>query len=314
MRIRFMELKQKASSTGFRVLYLLDLLLKNALSKNEILTALNNSPNILNATKETVRLDLNTLKSAGFVIENTGKSNGYKYKINWCPIKIKLTKREMRVLENTRNAALSLAGWEYIVSLYGVFKKISNFIEDDEQINELLNFDRFVNIDFHILKELNALTKRKKEIILLYNSPGSGKKEIKIKLKEIRYENNKLYLKGYSELYPDCTVLNVENILKIIKILNTKNDNGEKTPEKAEAKYATCKIKPASKDSFEIKTGEKILKENKDFILLKIKADNEFRLMQRLLNLGTDLDSIEEADIKEKYVNLLKDMKNIYKN
>ena len=67
-----MELKQKASSTGFRTLILLDLLLREPLTKGEIIERLSKNPYITNISKETLRLDINTLKAAGFEIQNTG--------------------------------------------------------------------------------------------------------------------------------------------------------------------------------------------------------------------------------------------------
>ena len=182
-----MELKQKASSTGFRTLILLDLLLREPLTKGEIIERLSKNPYITNISKETLRLDINTLKAAGFEIQNTGKANKYRYKINWSPIQFNLTRKELNVLLRTKEALIKLSNWEYIVRLYGLFEKITPLIKDENDINELMNFHQFSNIDFKTLKELNALSARKKEVILLYNSPNSGIKEIQIKLKGIKY-------------------------------------------------------------------------------------------------------------------------------
>lgn len=302
-----MELKQKASSTGFRVLFLLDLLLNTPLSKDEIISKLSSNPYITNISKETVRLDLNTLKAAGFEIENTGKAQNYKYKINWSPIKIKFTKKELNVLINARNAILKLSDWEYIVNLYCLFEKISKFIKDEDEINELMDFGYFLNVDFKILKELNALTKRKKEILLLYNSPNSGKKEIAIKLKEIKYNDSKLYLTGTSKDYPDNTILRVDNVLNIIKILK-ESKTGKKSPQK-KMQY---RIHPNAKEYLNLLGEEKILKENDTFIEIEIKSDNEFSVIQRLLSFGDDLILIKDKEIKEKYTLTLKNMLKTY--
>ena len=61
-----MELKQKVSTTGLRILSVLDILLKGPASKNEISDSLVKIPLVETVSKETIRLDLNTLKSAGF--------------------------------------------------------------------------------------------------------------------------------------------------------------------------------------------------------------------------------------------------------
>ena len=91
----------------------------------------------------------------------------YKYKINWSPIKFKLTKKELSVLCNLKNAVIELSEPYYIIKLYRLFEKITQFIEDDDNINELMNFQYFLNVDFTLLNELYTLIKRKKEVKLL---------------------------------------------------------------------------------------------------------------------------------------------------
>ncbi len=296
-----MELKQKASSTGFRVLYLLDLLLEAPRTKDDILNELLKNPDVSNVSYETIRLDLNTLKKAGFEIENLGKTNNYKYKIKKDPIKFKLTKKELKVLTQTKDAILKLSRWEYILKLYKVFEKISGLIEEDEIINEIMDFRYFSGVDFEILKNLNALTKRKKTVLLLYNSPNSGTKEIQIKLKEIKYEGSKLHLIGISENYPDNTVLRIDNIVKIIKILS-KNE----TAKKGGLKKTVYKIKKEAFRFMNLLSEEKVLKEGEDFIETELKSDNDFMVVQRLLSFGDNLISIKNKDIKEKYLEILK--------
>lgn len=297
-----MELKQKASITGFRVLLILNMLLSEELSKNEILEKLKINPDyaLNNITKETIRLDINTLKMAGFDIKNTGKSNNYRYKINWSPIKIKLSKKEMRVLLNTKKAVIGLAKFGYVLRLYKFLEKICKFLLDEKQINELLNFESITNIDFQVLNELNALSKRKKEVLLLYNSPNSGIKEISIKLKEIKYSNKKVYITGISKDYPDKTVLRAEGIIKIIKILNH-----EETLKQQKNTKIIYKLKPKAKEHFNLLDEEKILEENGNYINIELEADNSFAAVQRLLSYGDDLIEIKNKETKAEYIEKL---------
>jgi len=302
-----MELKQKASSTGFRVLFVLELLLEAPLSKDEIVNELLKNPYIQNVSYETLRLDLNTLKKAGFEIQNTGRKNNYRYEIKRDPIKFKLTKKELKVLTQTKDAIIKLSRWEYILKLYKVFEKISALTDDENAVCELMNFRYFSNIDFEILKDLNALVKRNKTVLLLYNSPNSGIKEIQIKLKEIKYQGSKLHLIGISDNYPDNTVLRVDNILKIIKILGKKEENLKK----CKTKKIIYRIKKEALEYMNLLKGEKILKENDVFIETELKSDNDFMIVQRLLSFGDDLILIKDKKIKEKYINTLK---NVLKN
>lgn len=304
-----MELRQKASSTGFRILFILDLLLKGPASKKEILDALekNSSFKNSNTTKETISLNLNTLKRAGFEIENLGRAYGYRYKINWSPIKFKLSEDEMKILTSSRDAVIELSDFDYILKLYKLFKKITNFIQDKTQIDELLDFGYFLKLNFETIKELNALAKRKKEVLLLYNSPNSGKKEIQIKLNEIKYSNSKLYITGKSNLYPDETVLRADNVIKIIKIL-------PETKAKKEFKQnkTVCIIRGDAKNGINLSGEEKIINENEGSITLEIEADNDFFMLQKLLGFGEDLISIKDENIKDKYIKTLKNIQKLY--
>ncbi len=301
-----MELKQKVSITGLRTLSILDILLKGPASKKEISDILINNPQFKNISSEAIALDINTLKSAGFEIENLGKKENYRYKINWHPIKFKLTKTELKVLCNMKNAAIELSEPIFIIRLCNFLNKITKYIENDSD-NELMNFQYFLNIDFELFMELYALTKRKKDVVLFYNSPHSGKKEIPIKLKEIKYNNSKLYLTGFSPDYPDTTVLRMDNILKVVKILRA-NENFNK----AKIKTVCYKIKPDAKEKMNLLNEEKIILENKNFIKIEFKSDNDFTIIQRLLSYGGDLISIKNKDIKEKYLLKLAKIEKIY--
>lgn len=301
-----MELKQKVSITGLRTLFILDILLKGPASKKEISDILINNPHLKNVTAEGITIDINTLKSAGFEIDNLGKKENYRYKINWNPIKFKLAKSELRVLCNMKNAVIELYEPIFIIKLHKLFEKITKYIENDSN-NELMNFQYFLNINSELFMELYALTKRKKDVKILYNSPHTGKKEISIKLKEIKYNNSKLYLTGFCPDYPNTTVLRIDNIIRVIKILKP-DENINKTKIKA----ICCKIKPAAKEKMNLLNEEKILLENKNFIKIELKSDNEFMIIQRLLSYGDDLISIKNKDIKEKYLSELAEIKKIY--
>ncbi|MCX4275657.1 MAG: WYL domain-containing protein [Candidatus Gastranaerophilales bacterium] len=305
-----MELKQKASSTGFRVLFLLDLLLKAPLTKTDMVNELSKNPYVSNVSKETVRLDLNTLKSAGFEIQNLGRGKDYKYKINWSPIKFGITKKELRVLSRTKDAVIKLSDPFYIIKLYKLFEKISKAVEDENAVFELLNFRYFLEVDLQILNELYALTNRKKTVLLLYNSPNSSTKEIPVKLKEIKYTGSKLHLIGTSEKYPDNTVLRVDNIVKIIKILSKKEE--KELFQKKGVRKTSYRINKECKNTMNLLLEEKIIKETFSYIETEVKSDNDFMVIQRLLSFGEDLISIKNKDIKEKYLNMLQNMYEIY--
>ena len=156
---------------------------------------------------------------------------------------------------------------------------------------------------YKTLKELNALSARKKEVILLYNSPNSGIKEIQIKLKGIKYNGSKLYITGISKNYTGSTILRADNIIKTIKMLNTKE-----SLKKPAVKKIICKITPEGRNATGFLDEEKILKETKNYIEIELKSDNDFMAVQRLLSFGDGLISIKNKDIERKYTDALKEI------
>ncbi len=66
------------------------------------------------------------------------------------------------------------------------------------------------------------------------------------------------------------------------------------------------------KEKMNLLNEEKIILENKNFIKIELKFDNDFMIIQRLLSYGEDLISIKNKDIKEKYLLKLAEIKKIY--
>lgn len=286
-------LPNKKISTGIRSLLILDILTKHPASKEEIAEILSKGPIVQNVTKEMIKIDINTLKEAGFEILNLGKAEGYKYKIVNSPIKIKLKKEEVRLLTKIRKALFEIEDWIEILKLYELFEKISKFLSS-EISEELMNFQYFLNVDFKILKELNAYANKKKTVLIVYNSPNSVVKEIPIRLESLKYKNSKLYITGISPNYPDTTVLRADKVKEIKRILKP----FEKEPPARKTLYTILK---ADLENFSLFENEKIITETKKKIEVEIQGENDFCTVQRLLSFGENLISIKNEKIKETY-------------
>ena len=74
-------------------------------SKGEICELINAKYPNLNTSPDIIRLDINTLKSAGFDIEIGHKGNHYKYVLNWNPLNIKFTKSEIDIINQTKKSS-----------------------------------------------------------------------------------------------------------------------------------------------------------------------------------------------------------------
>ncbi len=73
------------------------------------------------------------------------------------------------------------------------------------------------------------------------------------------------------------------------------------------------KIKADAKNKTNLMDEEKVISQNNNFIKIELKSDNDFMIIQRLLNFGSDLVYIKNKDIEEKYISKLSAIKEIYK-
>ena len=160
------------AQTGIRILFVLQLLMKSPVSKAQIIEKINADPNLKSITPDTITLDINTLKAAGFDIKSGNKGNNYCYELKLNPIKIKLTKNELRAISIAKKAMFYFMDFRYIVSIYQTFEKISKLIESKEYAEEILNFGNFLKTDFNLIKELE----NDNFAVCILNKSGSEKK------------------------------------------------------------------------------------------------------------------------------------------
>ncbi len=301
-------LKRKISSTGYRLFFILQLLIQGPVSKEEILAEINKNNTIGRVSEDTIRLDINTLKSAGFEIITGSKSEGYKYFLDWNPLKIDFDRSEIKIFGLVKKAAIELCDWEFIVNLHEVFSKISKFVQDESIVNDFLNFGYFSNIDFEILKQLNVACKSRNMVKLLYLSPQSGEKTIDIFCEKIIYkrDSKKLHLWGKSPQYEDGVYLRIDNILKILRNDFTKHDN------KLKIKTCRYRLKHSIGEHFKLEEREKITANTPEFLEIKSEIYSEFYFIQRILSFGSHCFWVEDNEIRSKILDKLKKMRALY--
>ena len=122
------------------MLLLLQLLMQGPLSKEDIIKSVEQNEYIKEISPDTIRLDINTLKNAGFEIENSIIGDKYVYILKSNPLEIKFSKEELNTLNRIKQVALDLWNWKDIISLYETLEKICHFINDEEIKNSILNW------------------------------------------------------------------------------------------------------------------------------------------------------------------------------
>ncbi len=292
--------------TGYRLLFLLRLLMQGAISKERIIKECENNEYIREISYDTIRLDINTLKNAGFDITNSIIDGEYVYMLKSHPLEIKFTKEDIKVLNRIKKIAIELWKWEDIISLYETLEKILQFTDNEEYKDSVLNFGYFMKIDFQILKELHRHCLQNNEIAVKYNSPKNGNMRIKMRALWIEHDKNtnKMHLFGQFEHYNYISYLRIDKITKIEKIYLKPSIK----PLKKE--YKTYKVKNTA--NFTPLFNEEIIEETSDFITVKTTVVNDFSYVQRILSLGKNVVEVDKHTSAQIMENLLK-TREVYK-
>ena len=291
--------------TGFRLIALLKLLFEKDLSKSELLELLNKKYN-LSPSKETIKLDINTLINCGFEIKRGTKTNNYKYSLNKNFISLKLDKKEINFLNSIKNTVTELYNFEDILNLKSLFLKLP--FENGEETFELINFKIFNFVNGDIINKLKNAVNKDKSVVILYNSPEKGEIEIEIDLDKITYKKEKLYVEGYSNIHNNYASFRTD---KIIKILKFKDGNKKfKKFSKEKTRYIV------TKNFYEqnpLEEFEKAVKFGKDKVELEATGIDDFFIVQRILTIGKDCIKIKRKEIKDKIINTLNETLKEYK-
>lgn len=296
------------AQTGLRTLFVLQLLIKGPISKNDIIEKIAQNPYLKNVAQDTITLDINTLKAAGFDIKTGNKSNGYCYELKLNPIKIKLSKSEIQAINITKKAMFDFMDFRYIVNIYSTFEKIVKFIFSKEDALSILNFGNFLKVDFTLLKELDVHCKHKNEIEILYQSPKNPNEVLPVKCIELKYskKNDKMYLWCEADKYEGVLYLRADRIRKIVKILKFNNEL------KLNQKTVCYAIKRAQTSPLVLEDYEKIIKITANYILIRANYLNKFNLIQRLVSFGEDLIFVDSDEIKEELKSFVQEIEEMY--
>jgi len=303
------RLDNNIAQTGYRTLFILQLLIKGPIKKAQILEKISQNPYLKNVTSDTIRLDINTLKSAGFDIKSGNKGNNYCYELKFAPIKIKLLKKEKRAICLAKKAMFDFLDFREIIALYESLEKISKLIEPKEDTDEILDFGNFLRTDFQMVKLLDLHCKIQNEIEILYDSPSIQNRKMKVTALYLNYskKSDKLYLWCNCEEYGGIIYLRVDRIKEISKVCDY-----SKAP-KIKTKECVYRVSRNLKSPFELEEYEKIIRITPSFIEVNANYYNEFNFVQRLLRYGADLLYVGGKDVKNKIIEELKLICGVYK-
>ena len=289
------------SITGYRTLLILKSLMVKSYTIDELVDIIKND-SITNklVSKDTVRIAINTLKSAGCEILRPNKANNYKYQLIRHPFSLKLNDKELQVLVSLRNKIADDINYSDVFILNDLYDKLISLTLNDEQIDYVNNTQPLKNINKKILNEISNPMIIGRKVQIRYLSPNYGEEDIDVIPQKITYESGKIYLRCYIFKYEKNSILNVERILKINSIdmfnIYDKNTSYE----------VVYELSGNSANIFKIQKNEKIISKKDNSIKIEAIVDNEFLFIQRLLLFGSDFKIVSPDSFREKLIDKIK--------
>jgi len=187
----------QVSLTGARTIFLIGLLLEGPKSFDEINDFFTSHDILIKRySKDTIRMDINCLRSFGFKITKATPKTDGKFVLLYSPIGLNTTSKEITALKKLYALKSSGLSIDDLLNYETLFNKISELTLSDEHKEMLKGISRFKGLDKNLINEINLDCKKKNQITILYESPSSGEREITIQTDKLDFRSDKLYLFG----------------------------------------------------------------------------------------------------------------------
>jgi len=196
---QFMEDKKISynlmSFTGFRALVLFSLLLESPKSYDEICKYFLEHP-FLNEhiSIDTLRVYINSLRRIGCnVVRTKDKSEKVsRYFIKSNPFELHITPEQIQSIAKVYKSVTKNIDVDDLVMLEKFLRKIAGYINNNELNIALDEVSLFKDTDINLVNTLLDHCKRHDQIVITYNSPNKGTKDIEILTDKVGLENSKI--------------------------------------------------------------------------------------------------------------------------
>ena len=308
-KINFQVNTSKISLTAYRAIKLLEMLLNSPCSSEKIINSFSKDPiTERSATKDSLRITINSLKAAGCKIKRPSAKTNYCYVLEEHPFRIKFSKKDLMLLNKIRNYILDQRDWKNVIKINRFYDKISEIIENGE-LKDILKYKKpFAKIRPEIISVLEKETIINKEIIINYASTSKRINKINIIPDKIFCESGKLYIWAWYFKRNSYSYFNVEKIISIPDIKKT-----DYNPPKGKY-FAIYELYGDGIKDFICEPEEKILSKKENKLVISYNVVNEFKFFQRLLAFGKDFNLLEPDFAKKELSNKLSLILERYKN
>ena len=257
-------------------------------------------------SEDVVRIDINTLKKMGCKITRADRKTNNKFVLKDHPFKIYITKEELNVLKRVFNKVKENADISLLVLYDNLFKKIMPHIADEEAKEILAGISPLKQYSSLVIDRLKTACKQKSVVKFVYKAPTfSEEAEKEIYADKLILQNNKLYLYGVDKNSGNSVYFNIKRIVKILSC-TTADDYRTADPIVVRFLLKDFGISGLA-DNEEIESGDA---EN-GFVICG-RYHNSFFAIQRILSFGSACTVIEPNDIRNRVVEILQRMRDVY--
>lgn len=280
--------------TGFKSLIMFEYLLEAPRSMQDLVNFFENHEYIKEKlSTDTIRVYFTSLKRVGCEIARTRENKVSRYQIVSHPFRMKISKEHIKGISSIYKMISKTNNIDEVFCLDKFLRELADKINSPELIDSINSFSIFKNLNFELVENLIKCSNETRDIVIKYNSPTSGVKEIKLTATKVALTNNKLYLYGTSFEYGQETCYQVSRIKSIVDV--SLNVSEKIKPQKTSVTYeisAQCEEPALSSD-------DKIIKIEKDKIVLETTTSNLFEMKRKILGYGPYCKVLAPEDFKK---------------
>ena len=292
------------SFTGFKALILFALLMESPKSYEEVCDFFLNHPHLKEKISiDTFRVYITSLKRVGCEIKRERIDKVSKYSIVSHPFELSLTEEQIQSLIKIYKNITKNIDIKDLLLLEKFLEKIASYIDGKALKETLENNSILKGYNKSIIEDLIFYCDNKDQIVMRYNSPNSGEKDIEILTDKLEFNNNKLYLYGTGFEYMEYGIFLVSRILEIKEVKEIKT-----IPVTKNTKIG-YKISNSNLNHIQLDTNEKIIQKTKDYSIIEITSSNDFLTRQKLLSYGPMCKILYPESFQKDFISRLKKMK-----
>ncbi len=295
--------------TGFKSLLLFSLLLESPKSYEEIIEYFKNHPHLKEEVSvDTIRVYLTSLKKIGCEIHKTNKAGGKKFYITKHPYEFNINDKQIKGIIKIYKILQNTIDVNDLIIFEKFIRQLAEKINNPDFTDAINKVSLFKKINMNLLDKLVECTKNKNSITILYNSPTSGKKEIKVITDKLGIYRNNIYLYGISLEYKQDTSYLVSRIIDIVDIDENNDARIEIAP--ITVGYELGTLTPGAK----LSENEKIVEIKDNSVIIEAQTTNLFMMKRKILDYGGLCTVLYPEDFRNDIINTLKEMREVYNN